>query len=371
MRVVHVHRIAGVGGSERHLLALLPALREQGVEAAFVGLDTGPGAGAFYDELDRSKVAYARLQGAAADPRLPFRIAHAAGRLGAEAIHTHLVHADVHGAAAAALLRVPLFSTKHNDDRFRTGAFRHVDRLLARRATGVIAISEALRRFSLERVGLPAAKVEVVHYGLDAPPPAWGPNPPIDLPRDVPWLLAIARLVPQKGLEVALEALARLENERAVLVVVGEGPERARLVELAHRLGVSDRVLLAGRAGDVGALLERASLLVHPARWEGFGLVLLEAMLAGRAVVATDVSAIPVIVVDEATGLLVPPDDPGALARAIDRLLSDDGERERFGNAGRERARAEFSVERMAAQTAAVYARAAARTTASAHESTE
>jgi glycosyltransferase involved in cell wall biosynthesis len=183
-------------------------------------------------------------------------------------------------------------------------------------------------------------------------------------------LLALARLVPQKGLDIALEALARLQNERAVLVVAGDGPERGRLVELARRLGVGDRVLLPGRAGDVGPLLERASLLVHPARWEGFGLVLLEAMLAGRAVVATEVSAIPEVVVDGETGLLVPPDDPQALARAIDRLLSDDGERERLGNAGRERAHAEFSVERMAARTAAVY-ELAARTTASAHASTE
>jgi glycosyltransferase involved in cell wall biosynthesis len=369
MRVVHVHRIAGVGGSERHLLALLPALRERGVEASFIGLDTGPGAGPFYEELDRSGVPYARLQGAAADPRLPFRIVRAARRLGAEAIHTHLVHADVHGAAAAALLRVPLYSTKHNDDPFRTGAFRHVDRLLTHRASRVIAISEALRRFLLERAGLPAGKVEVVRYGLDATP-AWGPNPPFDLPEDVPWLLAVARLAPQKGLDVAVEALARLEHQRAVLVVVGEGPERGRLIELARERGVGDRVLLAGRAGDVKPLLKRASLFIHPARWEGFGLVVLEAMLAGRAVVATNVSAIPEIVIDGETGLLVPPDDPEALAHAIDRLLSDGGERERLGDAGRERAHADFSVERMAAQTAAVYERAA-RTTASAQESTE
>jgi glycosyltransferase involved in cell wall biosynthesis len=370
MRVAHVHRIAGIGGSERHLLALLPALREQDVEVFFIGLDAGTGADAFYAELRRGGVAYERLRGAAADPRLPFRIARAARRFGAEAIHTHLVHADVHGAAAAALLRVPLFSTKHNDDRFRTGAFRHVDRLLARRASLVIVISEALRRFSIDRVGLPADKVEVVRYGLDAPPRAWGPNPPVNLPADVPWLVAIARLVPQKGLDVAVEALARLQNERTVLVVVGEGPERGKLAELALRLGVGDRVALPGRAGDVATLLERAAVFVHPARWEGFGLVLLEAMLAGRAVVATSVSAIPEIVVDGETGLLVQPDDPRALAGAIDRLLADQGERERLGSAGRERANVEFSVARMAAQTAAVYEHAA-RTTASAHESTE
>lgn len=354
MSVVHVHRIAGVGGSERHLLALLPALREQGVQTAFLGLDAGPAADAFYAELD---VPYERVGGGAADPALAVRIARAARRLGAAALHTHLVHADVHGAAAAALLRVPLYSTKHNDDRFRTGAFRHVERLLAQRATRVIAISEALRRFTVERVGLPARKVEVVRYGLDAPPPAWGPNPPLALPDGAPLLLAVARLVPQKGLDIAVRALAELRDERAVLVVAGEGPERAALEALARSLGVADRLALLGRAGDVAALLERATLLVHPARWEGFGLVLLEAMLAARAVVATAVSAIPEIVVDGGTGLLVPPDDPAALARALDRLLGDAAERERLGESGLERARREFSVERMARETAAVYAK--------------
>jgi glycosyltransferase involved in cell wall biosynthesis len=357
MRVVHVHRISGIGGSERHLLALLPALREQGVEPGFVGLDTGPGAQAFYDELGRSGVPYERLGEAAADPRTPSRIAAAARRLGADALHTHLVHADLHGSAAAVLLRVPLFSTKHNDDRFRTGPFRHVDRLLARRARGVIAISQALRRFSVERVGLPAGKVEVVPYGLDVPPPAWGANPPLVLPDGAPVLLALARLVPQKGLETAVEALARLDDPRAVLVVAGEGPERPALVALAERLRVGDRVLLPGRAGDVAALLARATLVVHPARWEGFGLVLLEAMLAQRAVVASAVSAIPEIVVDGETGLLVPPGDAAALAAAVDRLLADPAERERLAAAGLDRARAEFSVARMAARTAAVYAK--------------
>ncbi|MHB1244062.1 MAG: glycosyltransferase, partial [Gaiellaceae bacterium] len=109
-----------------------------------------------------------------------------------------------------------------------------------------------------------------------------------------------------------------------------------------------------------------AELLVHPSRWEGFGLVLLEAMLAARPVVATRVSSIPEIVADDETGLLVPPDDPGALADAVIRVLDDAGS---MGGAGRERARTLFSVDAMARRTAAVYADAA-RTTASAHEST-
>ena len=114
-------------------------------------------------------------------------------------------------------------------------------------------------------------------------------------------------------------------------------------------------VYLPGRVGDVSAWLARAELLVHPARWEGFGLALLEAMLAGKPVVATRVSSIPEIVVDGETGLLVPPDDPDALAAAILGVLRDPG---RLGEAGLARARSEFSVEQMSRRTLAVYERA-------------
>jgi glycosyltransferase involved in cell wall biosynthesis len=122
---------------------------------------------------------------------------------------------------------------------------------------------------------------------------------------------------------------------------------------LARELG--SRLLLPGRVGDVAAVLRRADLLVHPARWEGFGLALLEAMLCSLPVVATRVSSIPEIVADGETGLLVPPDDPDALGDALGRLLADESLRRRLGEAGRARARAEFSVDRMARRTLAVY----------------
>ncbi len=226
----------------------------------------------------------------------------------ADVVHTHLVHADVLGA----LVRGgrALVSTKHNDDPFRIGPFRFVERAITRRAARVICITEALRRFNVERVGLPPEKLVVVPYGLDEPPVAWGPNE-LELPEGK-LVVAVSRLVPQKGLDVAVEAMAGID---ATLVVLGEGPERERLEALAREHGV--RLLLPGRVGDVAAILRRADLLVHPARWEGFGLALLEAMLCGLPVVATRVSSIPEIVLDGETGVLVPPDDSRALAAAL------------------------------------------------------
>ena len=347
MRVVHIHRMRAISGSERHLLTLLPALAERGFDVAFVGLD---------DPESDPEPFYRALQVPALrlpaprdlDPRLLARLVRG---LRADVVHTHLVHADVYGGVAATLRGAKLVSTKHNDDPFRLGPFRYVERTLARAASRIVTITDSLRRFTVEQVGLPAAKVETIHYGMDELPAAWGENAPDDVPADARILLAVSRLTSQKGLDVAVRALSSLPDD-TVLVVLGEGPEREALETLARSEGVAGRVRLRGREPDVAAWLRRASLLVHPARWEGFGLAVLEAMLAGLPVVASDVSSLPELVVDGETGFLVRPDDPSALALGVARALE---ERDRLGASALDRARSEFSVARMADRTAALY----------------
>jgi glycosyltransferase involved in cell wall biosynthesis len=348
VKALHVHRIGGIGGSERHLLTLLPALAERGVDVGFLGLDDPARApDPFYEALT---VPYERVPAPRdVDPLLAWRVRRAAR--GADLVHTHLVHADVYGALGARRL----VSTKHNDDPFRAGAFRFVERALARRAARVIAITNSLARFQVERVGLPAGKVEVIHYGLDELPEAWGTNPPDPVPPDARVLLCVCRLEPQKGVDVAIRAMAGVTG--AHLVVLGEGPQRRALEQLARELDVP--VYLPGRVPDVAAWLRRASALVHPVRWEGFGLALLEAMLASLPVVATNVSSIPEIVVDGETGLLVSPDDPAALAAAVNRVLQEPSA---YGEHGLARARAAFGVAGMADRTLAVYGAALSRT---------
>jgi glycosyltransferase involved in cell wall biosynthesis len=361
MKIVHVHRIRGIGGSERHVLTLLPALAARGADVAFVGLDDpGWDVAPFYRELAPSVTVKRLPSRRDVEPRLVPRVRRTLRELAPDVVHTHLVHADVYGTLAS--LRAPwaLVSSKHNDDPFRSGAFRFAERTLARRVDAVVAITESLRRFTVERVGLPGDRVHVVHYGLDELPAAWGASA---APPEERIVLAVARLVEQKGIDVAVRALPRVRaaHPDVVLAVLGEGAERSRLEELAQELGVADALLLPGRVGDVAAWLRQAELVVHPVRWEGFGLALLEAMLAGKAVVASAVSSVPEIVADGDTGLLVRPDDPVALADALSALLGDDERRARLGEAGRLRARAEFSVERMASRTEAVYASALSR----------
>jgi glycosyltransferase involved in cell wall biosynthesis len=346
MRVMHVHRIRGIGGSERHLLTLLPALAERGVDPIFVGLDDPAwDAADFYGALQVPAVRI--MSPRDFDPLLLVRLART---LRADIVHTHLVHADVYGGLAGRLRGTNLVSTKHNDDPFRVGPFRFVERGLSRLTDRIVTITDALHRFTVEQVGVSPDKVETIHYGLDDVPDAWGVNSPDEVPDGARVLLAVARLTDQKGIDVAIRALAELPAE-TVLVVLGEGPERAALLRLARELGVDARVFLLGRVPDVAAWLGRATVLVHPARWEGFGLGVLEAMLAGLPVVATNVSALPELVVDGETGVLVPPDDVPALVRAVEQAL----EHPELGAAGLRRARTDFSVARMADRTAALY----------------
>ena len=154
MKVLHLHKLTGVSGSEGHLLALLPALRERGVDAHFLGLDVpGTDAKRFYEELDGLGVPHRSVRcGLDVSPRMARDVVGAVRAEQPDLVHTHLVHADVYGGTAARLLGVPSISTRHNDDRYLLGPFRYVDRAFARPARRLIAISDAVRHF-LERAG--------------------------------------------------------------------------------------------------------------------------------------------------------------------------------------------------------------------------
>lgn len=160
-----------------------------------------------------------------------------------------------------------------------------------------------------------------------------------------PYLLAIGRHVHEKGFDVLVEAVARLDGGPAAgldLLVAGDGPQRASLERTVAQRGISDRVRFVGRADrpTTAALFRGATAFVLPSRHEPFGIVNLEAMAAGRPVVASAVGGVPEVVVDGVTGVLVPPEDPGALAGAVARLAADPGAAAAMGAAGASRARA-------------------------------
>jgi hypothetical protein len=171
-----------------------------------------------------------------------------------------------------------------------------------------------------------------------------------------PWpvVLVCARLDEQKGHDVLLEAAARLPE--VMFILAGDGPERGRLEAQAAALGLTDRVRFLGQRDDVPALLGACDVFALPSLYEGSSLAVLEAMSAGCTVVTSDIPGTNELVIDGQTGLLTPPGDPGALADALRRTLSDPDRRRRLGDSARARVLAEFTADAMARSVTSVYA---------------
>jgi glycosyltransferase involved in cell wall biosynthesis len=159
-------------------------------------------------------------------------------------------------------------------------------------------------------------------------------------------LLCLARLHKRKGIDVLLRALGGM-SARPRLWIAGDGPERGALEALAHETGVDAQVQFLGMRSDAADLLAGCDVFVVPSRSEGLGVVALEAMAAARPVVASAVGGLAHAVVEGRTGLLVSPEDPDALARALARVIEDPALRESLGDAGPGRVAEGFLAEQM------------------------
>jgi glycosyltransferase involved in cell wall biosynthesis len=217
---------------------------------------------------------------------------------------------------------------------------RLVKRLTSIAVTRHVGVGTRTSREIERLLRLRAGAVHTIHNGV--------PDEELEAherPFPGPVVGAVGRLEPQKGFDIFLQALR--DVPRATAVIVGDGEQREELRALAERLGIADRVQWVGWRDDRRSYLPWFDVFVLPSRFEGFPLALLEALLARRAVVATDVGSVAEAVLHEHTGLLVPPDDSKALAGSIARLLEDDGLRERVGTAGRKLVQERFTASHM------------------------
>jgi glycosyltransferase involved in cell wall biosynthesis len=248
----------------------------------------------------------------------------------------------------ARLLNLPSVLSLHGSDVSSVPFTANYDwalRIACRMAQSVTTCSDYLKTRVLDVVGTEAVAVTAVPNGFD------DPSDTDRRPVDAPYVAVVSRLVPKKGIEVALESV-RLLLDRGVqvrLVVAGEGPCRADLERRIVELGIGDSVALPGHleGEDLHGLVRHSLFQLVPSHWESFGVVCLEGMAAGKAIVASRVGGIPDIVRDGETGILVPPSDPVALADAVATLLADPDLARRLGEAGRKRAHEEFTWERM------------------------
>ena len=218
-------------------------------------------------------------------------------------------------------------------------------RALALRLDGHVAVSADAAKRVEDFYALGRGSVRVIHNGV--PAGAAYARPARRRPDDQLVVGSVGRLDPVKGHDTLIKALACLPRMR--VVILGSGPQKPELRRLVREVGVADRVRLYGWCDRVDDWLGRFDLFCHPSRYEGLGLALIEAMRAGLPIVATSVGGVPELLDGGHCGLLVPPDDPPALAAALADLAADPVRRDSLGGRARERVCAEFSVDRMAA----------------------
>ena len=298
----------------------------------------------------------------------------------ADLVHSHTWYANLAGHLAALLYGVPHVVTMHSLEPLRPWKAEQLgggyalsswcERVAAESAAAVVAVSDGMRADVLAAYpAIPPDRVRVIRNGIDTG--EYTPDPGTDVLERYgvdpgrPCVVFVGRITRQKGLPVLLRAAQQLDPAAQLVLCAGQ-PDTA---ELAAEVTALVAGLKAERSGviwlpemlpqrEVIQLLTHATVFACPSLYEPLGIVNLEAMACGTAVVASRVGGIPEVVSDGETGLLVPPDDPGALAGALNALLADPGRAAAMGERGRERAIADFSWPAIAAQTAGPLLRA-------------
>ncbi len=377
-RVVIAHPSPDLYGSDRQLLETVEALRDHGWQA----LVQLPEAGPLVPEL-QARGALVRI---AAFPVLrksllrPVSLLALPWRMAASTLALVGVLRRSRGALvyvntvtipqwllAARLARMPVLCHVHEAEQDQAIVVRRLMAAPLLLAQRVIANSGAARRAVVDVVPALDGTVTVVHNGVPGPPAA--ASPPARHQAAQPATIAlVARLSPRKGIDVALEATALLaaQGRDVRLVVCGTvfpGYEwyEEQLRERSARADLAGRVTLAGYVHPTWPVLAEADVVIVPSRAEPFGNTAVEGLLSRRPVVASDVQGLAEVVVDGRTGVLVPPDDPPALAWAIAALLDDPAAAARLAQAGHDDAVERFGVARYGAAVAGIAATVAGR----------
>lgn len=298
-----------------------------------------------------------------ADPGLVLRLAAMMRRERFDIVQTYLWTANTWARVAARLAGVRwVLASERNVDIWEETYKRVIGRFLARSTDRIIANSEAVRQYLLQRGGLAPDKVVTIYNGVDfgrfrAPCDRAVRRRELGIADDVVLAGCLARIEPAKDHATLLQALALISNRlpKLHLVLIGGGSEEERLQRMARELGIGERVHFVGFRTDAAEWLQSVDISVLSSVKEGLSNTVLESMAAGKAVVATDVGGNAEVIVENETGFLVPSRAPAELGTALARVAGSWDVMTAFGEAGRRRADALFSVDSMVAHTERLY----------------
>ncbi len=361
--LIFVHSALNRGGAETLRAAIIDDLRDSGLRFRICLLRER---GVLADEIEAKGVPVDLLgiRGSLFDVGGTWKLARYLRHHRPRIVQSSQFLTNMHSVVAARLAGVPVTITEEHGLYFwKRWYHRLIDRSIVARASAVVACSEAVKQFARGVLRVPPERIHVVpncasweHVTTEAVDRAevlrsWAAEPP-DFVVGI-----VATLRREKGHPDLLEAWRRLNSakqipEKSLLLIVGGGPLEANLRREASDL---PNVAFAGSSGETARLLRAMDVFVLPSVNEGFGIAIVEAMHAGLPVIATRVGGIPEVIDHEKTGLLVPKNDPAALAEAIARLYRDGVLRRELGAAGREKARREFVPSRYVEKLADVY----------------
>jgi len=279
-------------------------------------------------------------------------------------IHAHEFDAIVHGMVVAALAGIPMVATVHGRIYFWEKARRRAAYRLVSRYAQMVAVSEELRHFLIDQVGIHKNRVRVIYNGVDEPA-RFDRNDvaqykkDLGIPHDDTVVGVIGNLYPVKGHTYLLQAIPQILTTcpQTSFLFIGRGELEVPLKTQVKELGVEEKVRFLGLRQDIPTLLSVMDIFAMPSLSEGLSIALLEAMAAAKPVVATDVGGNPELVASGETGLLVPAKDPEALAHALVQLLNDPATMQRYGQAGLKRVRDRFALQTMTSEYQAIYQR--------------
>jgi glycosyltransferase involved in cell wall biosynthesis len=366
MNIAHVLSSFSLGGQERMAVELARTQRAVGHRVFAISLSPQAD-GPIRESFRAAGVStLSERKGAGLDFSLPLRLALRLRLDGVELVHTHNPHALIYGAPAGRLAGAGVVHTKHgiNPDRPRR---RWLRRAAGRLVDAYVVVSPALAAVVRSDRDIHPTRLSVVPNGID--PMVFAPSSAarsaaragLNIADDA-WVVGtVGRLAPEKDQALLVRAMLPLLGPQRHLVVVGDGPERVALHDVARSSGLARYIHILGARDDVPTLLPAFDVFALPSRSEGLPLVLLEAMSTELVVVASSVGGIPDLVTHGVTGFLMGAGECQSLTNQLSALLSDQKRSAEIGRAARRCVLEHHSLARMAAGYEALYGRVAAR----------